>query len=94
MKAILLISGLVLSLASCTGNTEKTANAAETTTHSDAKQEEAVAKDPNAPKDPVCGMDKKADWTEYSVVNKDTTWFCSPHCKETFDKEPAKYAKK
>lgn len=46
------------------------------------------------PIDPVCDMVKGDDWTEFSVTNKDTTWFCSPHCKKTFDKNPKKYTKK
>lgn len=44
--------------------------------------------------DPVCGMEKDNTWTEFSVTNSDTTWFCSPHCKESFDKDPAKYGNK
>jgi YHS domain-containing protein len=44
--------------------------------------------------DPVCGMEKDNTWTEYSVTGTDTTWFCSPHCKETFAKNPEKYSKK
>ncbi|RQO30854.1 hypothetical protein DBR32_09050 [Taibaiella sp. KBW10] len=93
MKAILLISGLVLTLTSCGNNSAKSTDGT-TTMHTDAHKEVAEAKDPNAKVDPVCDMPKKADWTEFSVVNKDTTWFCSPHCKETFDKDPAKFAKK
>jgi YHS domain-containing protein len=44
--------------------------------------------------DPVCGMEKDNTWTENSVTGTDTTWFCSPHCKETFAKNPEKYRKK
>jgi len=45
--------------------------------------------------DPVCSMEKEDDsWTEFTVTGTDTTWFCSPHCKETFDKAPEKYLKK
>ena len=44
--------------------------------------------------DPVCGMtvdEKGAAWrSEYQGA---TYVFCSPGCKRTFDKEPAKYAK-
>ena len=43
-------------------------------------------------KDPVCGMKMDGEhWTEMSVNGTDTTWFCSPHCKEQFEKNPAKY---
>lgn len=44
--------------------------------------------------DPVCGMEKESSWTEYKVNGSDTTWFCSPHCKETYGKNPEKYAAK
>jgi YHS domain-containing protein len=47
-----------------------------------------------AASDPVCGMEKDNTWTEYSVTGTDTSWFCSPHCKETFAKNPEKYSKK
>lgn len=43
------------------------------------------------PIDPICNMVKGDDWTEFSVVDNDTTWFCSSQCKKTFDKDPAKY---
>lgn len=46
--------------------------------------------------DPVCGMQEEKDmqWTDYSLKGTDTVWFCSPHCKEQYDKDPAKYAPK
>ncbi len=43
-------------------------------------------------KDPVCGMsvdEKKA--TNQSVYQGRTYYFCSPGCKQAFDKEPQKY---
>jgi YHS domain-containing protein len=43
-------------------------------------------------KDPVCGMsvdEKKA--TNKSVYQGQTYYFCSPGCKQSFDKEPQKY---
>ena len=46
-----------------------------------------------AVKDPVCGMDvdsvADAGQTEYKGQ---TYYFCSKGCKDTFDKEPGKYA--
>ncbi len=43
-------------------------------------------------KDPVCGMevdkDKPAATSEHMGQ---TYYFCSPSCKESFDKEPMKY---
>jgi YHS domain-containing protein len=43
-------------------------------------------------KDPVCGMmvdEKKAKLK--SDYNDKTYYFCSPSCKATFDKSPAKF---
>lgn len=58
---------------------------------SETKTEEPAAAQTGttAVTDPVCGMEKAADWTEFSVTGTDTTWFCSPHCKETFAKKGA-----
>jgi YHS domain-containing protein len=43
-------------------------------------------------KDPVCGMEMDGEhWTEMAVTGTDTTWFCSPHCKEQYTKDPGKY---
>jgi len=46
-------------------------------------------------KDPVCGMlieeSKAAAKSEYKGKN---FYFCGAKCKETFDKEPSKYAAK
>jgi len=43
-------------------------------------------------KDPVCGMDvdekSAAGKSEYQGT---TYYFCSPGCKQAFDKEPEKY---
>lgn len=45
--------------------------------------------------DVICDMTEgDIPWTEFSVYETDTFWFCSPVCLETFEKEPAKYAKK
>ncbi len=47
-----------------------------------------------AAKDPVCGMmveEKRAAGT--SVYQGKTYYFCGPHCKASFDKNPAKFAK-
>jgi YHS domain-containing protein len=39
-------------------------------------------------------MDYDTTWTEFAVNNTDTAWFCSPHCKESYTANPAKYNKK
>jgi hypothetical protein len=42
--------------------------------------------------DPVCGMSVDPDEAEYRSFQKgETYYFCSAGCKETFDKNPAKY---
>jgi YHS domain-containing protein/uncharacterized membrane protein YraQ (UPF0718 family) len=42
--------------------------------------------------DPVCGMSVDPDRAEYRSLQKgETYYFCSAHCKETFDKDPGKY---
>jgi hypothetical protein len=42
--------------------------------------------------DPVCGMTVDPDKTDYSSVHDgETYYFCSGGCKESFDKDPAKY---
>jgi len=45
-------------------------------------------------KDPICGMmvdPKRAAGS--SVYQGKTYYFCSPGCKSTFEKNPAKFAK-
>ncbi|KPK12412.1 MAG: hypothetical protein AMJ62_15830 [Myxococcales bacterium SG8_38] len=44
-------------------------------------------------KDPVCGMTVDPDLvhTQKSEYESKTYYFCSPGCKEAFDKEPDKY---
>ena len=47
-----------------------------------------------AAKDPICGMmvdEKRAAGT--STYQSKAYYFCSPGCKSTFDKNPARYAK-
>ncbi len=56
--------------------------------------EAPIAHTPGAKTDPVCEMEKDDTWTEYSVVNNDTTWFCSEGCKKAFDARPEKYTGK
>lgn len=56
-----------------------------------AKQEESK---PAQVKDPVCGMTiSTEDAFGTSEYKGKTYYFCSPRDKETFDKDPAKYAK-
>lgn len=44
-------------------------------------------------KDPVCGMEvDPAKAAGSSTYQGQTIYFCSTHCKATFDREPTKYA--
>ncbi len=46
-------------------------------------------------KDPVCGMDVNERTAKFkSEYMGRTYYFCSGSCKETFDKNPAKYTGK
>ena len=45
-------------------------------------------------KDPVCGMKVKKGTAQISVHKEKQYGFCSKVCKERFDKDPTKYAKK
>lgn len=96
MKQIFLFSALALTFAACGNSNTSEEKAATAPAEQNAMTEQSAetAKNPNAVVDPVCNMEKQADWDQYTVLQGDTTWFCSPHCKETFDKDPAKFAKK
>lgn len=44
--------------------------------------------------DPVCGMEVDPKKAPTSVYHGKTFAFCSPACKQTFEKAPEKYAEK
>ena len=45
-------------------------------------------------KDPICGMTVDERTSKYTATYGGKTWyFCSPGCKATFEKAPARYAK-
>jgi YHS domain-containing protein len=69
------------------GNEQST----EAKTEEGAKEEQHEAMAPGTKMDPVCEMEKDNTWTEYSVHNNDTVWFCSGGCKQAFDARPEKY---
>lgn len=94
MKKYIIAMAAVAFMASCgSENSTGSATTEEPATEAVATEATEVA-DPNAKTDPVCQMIKDDTWTEYSVNGTDTTWFCSATCKETYDANPAKYAKK
>ena len=44
-------------------------------------------------RDPVCGMEVTPETAEVTLEYQGRTYyFCSMNCKETFDKNPEKYA--
>lgn len=89
MKKISLLLVTVFFLTACSNN-EKPGD-----DHNHNMETTSSVKNPNGHNDPVCGMPEgKEPYTEFTVAGSDTTWFCSPHCKEVFDKNPAKYAAK
>lgn len=46
-------------------------------------------------KDPVCGMEiNKTDAVGKSEYKDETYFFCSLHCKESFEKAPERYIAK
>ena len=43
-------------------------------------------------KDPICGMNVDEKSAKFKSIYKDKTYyFCSPGCKEDFDKNTSKY---
>lgn len=44
-------------------------------------------------KDPVCDMPRGKTWTDHTIYNLDTVWFCSEGCKMAFEARPNKYIK-
>lgn len=88
MKKLSLLLAITFAFTACSNN------AAKDDTHNHEVNTAESGQIAEGPVDPVCHMPKGDDWTEFSVVDKDTTWFCSPHCKKTFDKDPEKYTVK
>lgn len=84
MKKLFVLAFVALGFAACN-------NATNTEHHVEATPAEVAA---NQEIDPVCNMVKTDAWTLSSVVENDTIHFCSPVCKEVFDKNPAEYIKK
>lgn len=94
MRLYILCAALLF-VAAC-GNTDSSSKSTDAPA-AEAKEEAAMGEettgpiDPKTKKDPVCGMDWDAEWTEHSVYNGDTIRFCSEGCKMAFDARPAKY---
>ncbi|WP_238027448.1 MULTISPECIES: YHS domain-containing protein [Metallosphaera] len=43
--------------------------------------------------DPVCGMEVKETSTYRTMYKGKMYYFCSPHCKTAFEKDPESYLK-
>lgn len=86
MKKLSLLAAIAFMFTACANNSTEADTHAMKTEGSDQLAE--------GPIDPICDMVKGDDWTEFSVNEGDTTWFCSPVCKDKFDKDPAKYTVK
>lgn len=43
--------------------------------------------------DPVCGMEVKETSTYRTMYKGKMYYFCSPHCKAAFEKDPESYLK-
>lgn len=96
MKKLLLL--LPIAFVFACGNAEQTSNTEVQTQNNEADHagHDHAHTDPNAvvsykTHDPVCKMDRDEKWSITSVYQNDTVKFCSPVCKDRFDKEPSKY---
>lgn len=98
MKRIALYITASLLIAACNNSGETKTETTDTTvvvTDSTVIAKDAkVAEAPKGKIDPVCEMEYDAAWTEYTIHNNDTVWFCSETCKTAFVGNPAKYAAK
>lgn len=95
MKKYSLLVAMAVSLLACNVKVS-TGDNAEKEAATEAASAETPASAPTASviKDPVCGMSQEGEkFTEFVVSGTDTTWFCSSHCKEQFEKNPEKYKK-
>jgi len=90
MKRFILIIFSVFSLTSC-GNGSGEQQGSATTMKEPAKHTTAGSQPQT---DPVCDMPRDSSWTDNTIYNNDTIWFCSEGCKKAFLARPAKYAKK
>jgi YHS domain-containing protein len=86
----LAVGGILI--AGCTEN-NKPKSAQEPVVEAPSKTMVSSTKSPAEITDPVCGMIKDSTWTDYTVYNNDTVWFCASSEKEAFVANPKKYMK-
>ncbi len=87
MKKLFLWAALAVGLSAC-GSNEATDDHQG---HDHSTEPAVTTTTASGPVDPVCNMAKGDNWTEFVVAGTDTTWFCSPHCKEAYEANPDKY---
>lgn len=95
MKKLLMALPILFAL-SCGNTEEKTGDATVKTDehagHNHAADENAVISIKTH--DPVCKMVRDEKWAIESVYEGETVKFCSPVCKEKFDKDPSSFVAK
>jgi YHS domain-containing protein len=90
MKKVFLLIATAIAFASCGNEAGSEGVHEDHTGHEHAEDTNPMAR-LFTEKDPVCDMTRKESWVEYSINGSDTTWFCSPVCKEQFEASPEKY---
>lgn len=90
MKKVFFFVAAAIAFSACGNDATSEANHDEHSGHDHAEETNPMARI-FTEKDPVCDMTRNENWVEYSVSGSDTTWFCSPVCKEQFEATPEKY---
>jgi len=92
---IIITAAAILATALC-GCENKQHKEAPATTLSSTPLKETKALATVSPQitDPVCGMVKDSTWTDCSVIDGDTVWFCSEIEKKAYLANPKKYQAK
>jgi YHS domain-containing protein len=92
MKKYSLLVAMAVSMMACQNKTDATATTETTTQETKATTSATPVTASAKIKDPVCGMPMEGEhFTEFTTSGTDTTWFCSPHCKDQYMKNPEKY---
>lgn len=87
MKNLVLLSSVLILMASCGSNTNEESAKVEM-----SMEEATDGKVIDYTKmDPVCEMEWEQGWTESTVYLGDTIRFCSENCKTAFIARPEKY---
>jgi YHS domain-containing protein len=79
---------------SCGGSESTGTNSEDIDAVQEGGMPEADAATDPSKADPVCGMEREAGWTDYTVYKNDTIKFCSEGCKMAFEARPEKYLSK